>query len=219
MSRTTLRMEAGSLPGLWIDRVVAQAMRNVGKNVKGFRDAAGLRQEDVARTARQLGFGWSRSTVAMFEAGNYELKAAELLALPEILRLAGVGDLSLPALLASDTDVELTGRLSIPVAEAVKLVGRGARASKVAYQHTGEPVVSPADTSDADEKMARNLGVDIWTFLNEAFALWGSNLADERDRIVAEKAPPGASNRTLQALRAHATRALKAEIEPRLKED
>jgi phage baseplate assembly protein W len=54
--------------------------------------------------------------------------------------------------------------------------------------------------------------------MSAARDLWGRNLAEERDARVAETAPAGASNRTLQALRAHETRRLLAEITPTLKE-
>ena len=46
---------------------------------------AGLTQDHVARAAQRLGFDWSRSSVAAIEAGEREVTAAELLALPYIL--------------------------------------------------------------------------------------------------------------------------------------
>lgn len=61
----------------------------IGERLRLFRDAQGLRQEDVAEAAREYGFGWGRSSVASLEAGTRDLSVAELLMLPSVMRKLG----------------------------------------------------------------------------------------------------------------------------------
>ncbi|MEU8855713.1 hypothetical protein AB0C48_13660 [Streptomyces sp. NPDC048556] len=67
----------------------------VGEQVRRFREARDVRQEDIANGAREYGFSWGRSSVAALEAGNRDLSVAELLLLPSIIRKLGGWDESL----------------------------------------------------------------------------------------------------------------------------
>ncbi len=210
---------------------MAQVTSNVARRVRELREAAGRRQEDVAVAARQCGLAWGRSTVAMLESGRYDLKADELLALPLVLHRAGVADIPLKVLLLGDEPtIAISETVSVGWEEFGKFLGAGKRAGLIAWEDTRSPVdirwapggksaVLPAAHSEADRKAARRLDVDITVLLEGAHQAWGRTLTEERDARVAEAAPPGTSNRTLQALRAHTTRALLAELEPVLKED
>ncbi len=62
----------------------------IGEQLRELRTEMGLRQEDVASTARGLGLRWSRVTVARLEAGVGELGAAEFLMLPQVLMMASM---------------------------------------------------------------------------------------------------------------------------------
>ncbi|MFJ9394618.1 helix-turn-helix domain-containing protein [Streptomyces californicus] len=64
----------------------------VGEQIRRFREARDIRQEDIANGAREYGFSWGRSSVAALEAGNRDLSAAELLLLPSIIRKLGGWD-------------------------------------------------------------------------------------------------------------------------------
>jgi transcriptional regulator with XRE-family HTH domain len=74
-----------------------------------------------------------------------------------------------------------------------------------------------AERGDAEQKAARKLGVSAFTVAIAAWQLWRRSLSDERDARVSEHAAPDAPARTMQALRAHATRRLLAELEPLVK--
>jgi hypothetical protein len=67
-------------------------------------------------------------------------------------------------------------------------------------------------------KVGRRFSLDPLAVALAARATWGRSLTDERDRRMVEGAPAGTAPRAIQALRGHITRALLAELEPRLTE-
>lgn len=56
----------------------------IGRQIRELRQAAGLRQDEVARFAREIGWNWTAATVAAIETGRRELSLAEFLTLPFI---------------------------------------------------------------------------------------------------------------------------------------
>jgi transcriptional regulator with XRE-family HTH domain len=60
----------------------------IGERMRQLREERGLRQEDVAQAARQLGYRWTRVAVAQLESGQRRLSAAEFLSLPDMLNFA-----------------------------------------------------------------------------------------------------------------------------------
>jgi transcriptional regulator with XRE-family HTH domain len=197
-------------------RLVEQLTSNVANNLKRLREAAGRTQEDVATAARRCGIKWGRSTVGMLEAGAYELKAVELVLLPEILIEAGIADVTLRSLLLGDGgDVQVTDRRRIASDELGRLLGGGRKASGIGWIQTSEIFAAgnPEHYPEAEQKAARKFGIHPALVVSIARDLWGQTLTEERDYRVAENAPADASARTIQALRAHATRELLAELE------
>lgn len=207
---------------------MAQLTATVGKEMKRLRETAGRRQEDVAAAARACGLGWGRSTVAMLEAGRYELKAAELLVLPAVLRLAKAGDTSIGGLLGNgDELVELTPVLSATPEELRRGPGRKWPEMRAAFgddvadiglfekredggiDYVGRTFLV---AGEAERKAARSLGIPAADLVALAHELWGRHLSAQRDALVAKEAPPGTAPRTLQALRSHTTRRLLAEL-------
>lgn len=57
----------------------------IGEQLRALRERYGKRQDEIAGEARQLGFRWTRATVAAIEAGNRRLSIEEFLFLPYIL--------------------------------------------------------------------------------------------------------------------------------------
>ncbi len=55
--------------------------REVGALLRAYREARGLRQDEVARAAREGELGWTRATVAAIETGKRELSLSEFFAL------------------------------------------------------------------------------------------------------------------------------------------
>lgn len=62
----------------------------IGERVRKAREAAGRRQQDIARAANILGFDWTRSSVASLEAGTRKLSPEELARLPIVLLGASI---------------------------------------------------------------------------------------------------------------------------------
>jgi len=92
------------------DTVGVAVTAAIGKRLKRWREAAGVRQETVAVAARACGLKWGRSTVAMLEAGRRRLDPEEFLLLPVVLRMAQVADVTPLDLLTDGEEgmVELT---------------------------------------------------------------------------------------------------------------
>jgi transcriptional regulator with XRE-family HTH domain len=61
----------------------------VGFRLRELRLELGLRQDQVARAARQVGLDWTQSTVAAIERGNRALELGEFFLLPSIVGFAG----------------------------------------------------------------------------------------------------------------------------------
>jgi DNA-binding XRE family transcriptional regulator len=61
----------------------------IGQRLRELRDEHGLRQDQVAKAARQVGLGWTQSTVAAIERGNRALSLGEWFLLPTVIGFAG----------------------------------------------------------------------------------------------------------------------------------
>ncbi len=237
----------------------------IGDGVRRAREAAGVRQDDVSRSARAHGLAWSRAKVAALEAGEKAINADELILLPLVLtdacrRPVTLSDLInpaarialspvvtaaghvLPKILASDNldDVLLTDLSGPGLAHWLLPDSSPETASGKAltllerHQAVRERLIRllPPDAtgddlrellagipSEAERKVAGRLGEDPQVILAVARLLWGRSLADERDRLVDERADAGVEPDRLRALRGRVTRHLveqvAAEIERR----
>lgn len=85
----------------------------IGDRLKKLRTEMGLRQDDLASTARALGFRWSRVTVARLEGGVGQLEAAEFLMLPQVLVMASVTARGQRGLQGLERRVELADLLPV----------------------------------------------------------------------------------------------------------
>lgn len=97
----------------------------VGRAVRELREQHGQRQDDVARSARELGLTWTATKIAALERGDKALPAEELLLLPLVLTWAGCGRPSLADLLPDGPgSVSLSEGTTIP-ATVLAQVTRG----------------------------------------------------------------------------------------------
>lgn len=201
-----------------------------GRRVRERRQALGLRQDDVARRARQAGLPWSRPTVTEIESGRRDLS------FPEVLALLGVLDLDLPGLLVDAGALRITPRLnadgdalagglrgkpplkSVLVVQTPRGFRRAARDALASASANYPDMtlgqfedVEQASAGEAEQKAAPRLGISPMDISVLAFRLWGRSLTEERDARVAERTKD-TSPRTVQALRGHATRRLLDEL-------
>lgn len=68
--------------------------RNIAANVRTWRDARGISQEDLAERMTALGFGFTQATVWKIESGQRRVQGGELLALADTLELMSVSYLA-----------------------------------------------------------------------------------------------------------------------------
>jgi transcriptional regulator with XRE-family HTH domain len=59
----------------------------VGERLRTIREERGLRQDDIAKGARGVGFRWTRAAVAKLEAGQRRLSATEFLFLAHMINV------------------------------------------------------------------------------------------------------------------------------------
>lgn len=205
----------------------------VGEGVRRAREAAGARQDDVARAARRYGLTWSRSKVAALERGAKPVSIEELALLtlvlsdvcsrpvtvPELIdpgalvHLAGtlhIGGEGLARVLAGrplDTGPMTTSQIQAVASEVLRGIRHGQERARELL--LDEPTLDPG--GEAEEKAARRLGETPGIVTELSIARWGRTLTEERDRIVAERDDAPSPDR-LRALRGQVTRRLVADL-------
>jgi hypothetical protein len=200
----------------------------IGAKLHAFRVARGLRQDDVARSARHAGLSWTRMVVRTLEAGRRELSIDEYAVLQVILERLGAGPSSV--LLESGPDIV---RLQVPALHLAheSLVTRGPElpnpyAELVARCRAWWPnarflhveAAYAAAGRELEQRLARQIQMDPVVVALVALKTWGRSLSEERDHRIAAQVGPGVEARALQALRGHVTRTLRTELGSRLAE-
>jgi transcriptional regulator with XRE-family HTH domain len=231
-------------------------MRNVEDQDKAWgrvllqrRTGAGLRREDIARAAQQVGLRWTATTVAQLESGDrrhWQWLEVELL--PVVLFYAGVEDAPRSALLRDVGRITLGSDLSVS-SEVLELLGDDATATAINKLETSATrqaqaqmtnasalmkearawgLRKPADViaaeratlNEAEQKAAARLGVRPIDVAFAAQSEWSRSLTDERDAQVAERTKGRQLTASgLRVLRGHVTRDLVAKVEELLEEE
>ena len=196
----------------------------IGQNLQRIREDRGQSQDEVARDLRLAGLQWSRSTVAMAEAGLKTYELGETMA----LALALCDDGKVGELLKGDGQV-VVGDLLVSMDEARSTLndakgGTGAAVTRLQARHSAlagiqmndvlsRSGLAAAATGEAEQKAARSLGIPIEDVNLRAVHLWGRSLTQERDRRLANRSTETMSRRSTQAARGHITRELLRELE------
>lgn len=189
----------------------------IGRNLRRLREERGWSQDAMARTLRLGGLPWSQSTVALAEAGTRTFTFDEFLTLAAFVGLTG--------LLGSDDDQVRLGAFDTKMNVVRQLLaGEYGTASPFEFEIDRRARallrIGAADSSDiaanatgqAEQKAARRLRCSVAEVIEASARLWYRSLTQERDRLVDERAPEGASTRTLQAIRGHVTRELLEQL-------
>jgi hypothetical protein len=209
----------------------------VSGNLRRLREQAGIQHDEITKAAAVIGLEWTPAWLTALEKGTRSPTADQLLALPVVLsatfdQRVTLADLlagEAPVLLGPETAVrarhlrdlvtgEPTRRLiSIPVVEPAPEVTAGARAAEklreIRRAGLGNVDIralgrAEAGAGDAENKLARKLGVAPIRVIAAAASLWGRSLTEERDFRIAE------GTGTLAAV----NRKLTAELTARLDE-
>ncbi|SDD58125.1 Helix-turn-helix domain-containing protein [Actinokineospora iranica] len=200
----------------------------VGENLRRLREQSRMTQHEAARLFKQYGLRWSRSKVAAIEAGD-----RETVSLADVLLLAFVFKVSIDEFFAGDGDVILADQLSpVPRGSVIAII-------QGHYPEFPRPQVSQqeaeerehqdverlfeiidarnklAQATEADQLLARRLGVSVDEVLAASLRLWGRTLTDERNaRVVGLGDDLETGER--QAHRGHITRELSQQVEDEL---
>lgn len=219
----------------------------IGENARRLREAAGARQDDVARASRIYGASWTRSKIAALERGDKAVDVGGLLILAAALGSVGNEVVRLSDLLAGVGYVSLTPTFSVTRAAVARaldgepvnfLVGdvQGGRAmateaissamsrlhriSELGAGHlrSSETEGLTGSIGEAEQRAGRALGLADWEVGYLAAGLWGETLTQRRDEMVKETVRADATPASTRALRGRATRQLVDELRARLEE-
>lgn len=196
----------------------------VGANAQDIRGRT--RIDDVAREARQLGLKWNSGRISDLERGRVSPTLSTLYVLANALSRATGRDVSLADLVRTPGYVRLNDHLVIRGTALVSALSGEAALLDDADRYLDAREVAEAirattpseriaftnelrATSEAEQKLARALGVSLADLLKTTRQLWdGRSLTEERDR----RAGPDANAQK----RGRVSRELKAELRERL---
>jgi transcriptional regulator with XRE-family HTH domain len=195
----------------------------VGEQLKVAREAAGLRQDEIAKEARRCGLAWTRATIAAIETGRRTVTVDELPELVTVLSLVRKRDDRLsfaPVPHGSDytRSVELQlgaeswwFNLTTPAARAEQAgLARNERAIErwPGLERAELQAAHVHAVGEVERQAARRLHADALDVAIGAGRLWGRTLTEERDARVAT----GGGERATRTLRGHVTRDLFVEL-------
>jgi transcriptional regulator with XRE-family HTH domain len=193
----------------------------VGESVRRVREAAGLRQDDVAIAARRHGLAWSRGRVATLEQGNKSINAEELTILPSVLTDACGRPVGIEELIGADIPIALTSTVAVDSRTlTATLGGRPPRQpfAMAAADESSSPARSALDgwlraAGETEAHAARRLGRPIAEIVTGSHALWGRGFAQQRDVAAAALYHEDVSPDRRRALRGQVTRRLLGELD------
>lgn len=187
----------------------------IGQNAKRLRTEAGATQQQVAAALVHLGLPWGSGRVAALEAGDVSPT------LPTLVLVAAALDGLLPPrrsvtlvdLLTHDGRIGLVTGVEVPSAALVGVVRGGAAGVLAEYRRPFTTARGSAQELSAretygrtEQRAAAELGLDRARMIQLSTALWGRNLAEERD------ARAEAAGVTSRVERARITRQLISEL-------
>ena len=213
----------------------------IGASVRRHREVGGLTQDELARSCRDAGLTWSRSTLTDVEAGKKDLELAEALVLAHILECPvealfegdavwvqvtpGFGGSSsgLRTLLRGgkdflDRDTTLD-QMAPPRLQRSLTPGERARLARLAPSLSEDLIEETLAVphGEAEQKAARRLGVTPAEVAVVSRDLWDRSLTEERERQLKEDMAGDAWG-SPRGLRGHITRGLLVELARRFAE-
>lgn len=179
----------------------------MGSNLRDWRMREFLTQDELAALGRNGGLEWSRSVVASIENGNRPFLFDELIA------LALVGGPIPNELLSGRPSAQVRIGERTHALRVIREVIVTSYERKTKYRTLRTLLVEESAQLEAEQKAARKLGVSPDVVAAAALELWSNSFTSERNDRVQKQANPGASPRTLQALRGHVARKMLEEIQ------
>jgi transcriptional regulator with XRE-family HTH domain len=214
------RRRCGRLRRVSLPQTVAAV---IGDNLRRLREQRRLTQHGAVHLLRRYDLRWTRSKLDAIEGGR-----RQEVTVTELLSLAMVFNVELAEFFVGDGVVQLTnadlGR------NVMREVVRGnhvrhdlqnlAPEARMKELLRSEDLIAKAeaamhpDPTEADEELARKLGLPLKTVTEAAYALWDRTLTEERDAQTAGLGDMTTGERT--AHRGHITRELAQRLENEL---
>ncbi|MFF3461011.1 helix-turn-helix domain-containing protein [Streptomyces sp. NPDC001984] len=183
----------------------------VGENLKSLRKARRWTQDAAAAQLSSRGFAWKRAHIADLESGR-----RETLDLGALIVLGAVLEVQLSDLFAGDGDVLLTPRADFPQ-HAITVTREQLRAWLLGEKtwvridgSEGVRAVLHGTPAQADDALAKRLGIPTGDVVAAARRLWGRSLTQERDERVLQLGDLPIEER--QARQGHITRELSSDL-------
>lgn len=163
------------------ESVMSSVRKVIGANARAIRLEAGATLQEVATACKRHGLPWSLGRVGDLESGRVAPSLPNILAFAYALSEFVPGGVSMADLLATDEPVEVNEKLTVP-AETLAgfLTGRTVEADPP------PPSIELART-EAELKIARDLGITIERLEEAMLELWGVSYTEERDRRAGER--------------------------------
>jgi transcriptional regulator with XRE-family HTH domain len=190
----------------------------IAKRLRALREAKGLRQDQFAHQLRvQCGLPWTQATIADLEAGKRRLSLAEAMFLQQAFPLS--------ALLKADTTIEVldqkvpADRWNMALPKRIHpLIWADATERDDEWS---DPIGAVAASLQAEQRMARKIGVTPTEIANAAVRRWNRGLTEEREDRMRKKVPgkgdkPAQDTDSNRLHRSHITRDLEKEIREQL---
>lgn len=181
----------------------------IGENVRRLR--GDKRMDDVAREARNLGLNWATSRVSAIEDGRFKPTLDTLVVLAVAVGRATIGTpLELEQLIQTDRRIEITGMFSMTPGNLARWVA-GAETVKVhpgpdvSYEQLSTSVRAHLSNmrsfSEAENRAAKDLGLNPRQFIQAAHRLWGRSFTEERDSRAGTDPSPQKLGRITRVLK------------------
>lgn len=206
----------------------------VGENCQRIRKKIGIRQDELARYARDVGLRWTASKVGDFEAGRRAPTFATVLLVSLALESAAqmtaekgshdVPDITLAELVRAEGEIQLADDVALPAGlVAAACEGRPWQIQKSVpeseeslelYKHIwGENALAPPErvllrSGLTEDRLARQLGIERARLADVSYLLWNSTFSEERDRRAGPDANQQKKGRISRELRTELEKAL-----------
>jgi hypothetical protein len=188
----------------------------VSGNIARLRANSQVPLERVAQAATAYGLKWTTSWLQSVEHGNRALNAEQLLLMPLILSAAFAHGVTLADLLVGEHPVALSPVQPVSIAQLREVVTGAAshrpfttatpdptallmasnqqaveKMRMVREANLGDVDVrtlgqAEAGAGQAEQRLAKRLGVPVIVVIAAAASLWGRSLSDERDALAKE---------------------------------
>ena len=193
----------------------------IGKNARQLRTTAGLTLDQVSIAARRHGLNWSESRVADFESGRVAPNLATLIAVCLALADAGCAAATFPALLRSESPIQINDSLFLSREQVFDLLGvpRSPLDREAFEWLLAQPIqmMPPTTVNSAtkipgatEERTRKALGISSTELANWSAALWKRTFSQERDRRAGERANAQKRGQVTRQMRAELEAAIKA---------